>query len=353
MTEIPRWGTVHAAPHERLLQIRAGRVVKNQQGGSCFLWPGDTVARVDMSVKRLQFTADQITRERTGVAVTGLAVFRVVQPLLAFRMLDLSSPEGYQLILREMFVGATRRLVANLTLDECLTRRKDALAAELMAEVAPVVQGSGSEGDDTARGWGIALDTIEIQDVRVLSEEVFERLQAGYREQLALAALGAKAEVEREEARLQAERARARESARRELMALEEERLSAERARQRAEVEHRARLARLEEDEQIRRSEAEASGRVRVAEQEAAALRLLGEARADSVRLEREAASTISADRLHELLLTETLPRMAEAFAGSVDHAVMIGGGESNAITQGLAGVLATLRGFGVRLPGA
>ena len=50
MSELPTWGLVHAAPHERLLLIRDGRVVKNQQGGSCFRWPGDTVARVDMSV---------------------------------------------------------------------------------------------------------------------------------------------------------------------------------------------------------------------------------------------------------------------------------------------------------------
>lgn len=373
MIEMKSWGLITAAPHERLLQIRSGRVVRNQQGGSCWKWPGDTIARVDTSVRRLHFTADQITRERTGVQVTGLAVFRVVQPLLAWRMLNLEQPESFQQILREMFVGATRRLVANLTLDECLTRRKDALAAELMAEVAPVVQGSGKEGDDAHQGWGVALDTIEIQDVRVLSSEVFERLQAPYREELALSALAARAVVEREEARLTAERASAREDARRELMSLEEQRLEAERARERVLRQHEAELARrkaeerlreleLEMDARIRRlerkaevqralSEQEAESRVRVAEQEAARERLLGEARADAIRREREAASTISPDRLQEILLTETLPRMAEAFHGSVEHAVLISGGESSVIAQGIAQVAATLQAFGVQLP--
>lgn len=373
MPEIPNWGVVHAAPHERLLQIRTGKVIRNQQGGSCFKWPGDTVARVDTSVRRLQFRADQVTRERVGVAVTGLAVFRVVQPLLAYRMLDLEDPDGFHEILREMFVGATRRLVANLTLDECLTRRKDALATELMAEVAPVVQGSGREGDDTAQGWGVALDTIEVQDVRVLSEEVFQRLQAPYREALALSALSAHAEVEREEARLAAERAQARESARRELMAKEEERLLAERARQRADVEHRAGLAWMEEAARLRREEAEnqaraarvehraavrralaeasAESRVHIAEQDAAAERVLGQARAENTRLEREAASGITPDRLQEILLTETLPRMAEAFRGSVDQAVVVGGGDLSFLSQGVAQVMATLRAFGVVLP--
>ncbi len=373
MIEMKSWGLVTAAPHERLLQIRSGRVVRNQQGGSCWKWPGDTIARVDTSVRRLHFTADQITRERTGVQVTGLAVFRVVQPLLAWRMLNLEQPESFQQILREMFVGATRRLVANLTLDECLTRRKDALAAELMAEVAPVVQGSGKEGDDAHQGWGVALDTIEIQDVRVLSSEVFERLQAPYREELALSALAARAVVEREEARLTAERASAREDARRELMSLEEQRLEAERARERVLRQHEAELARrkaeehlrgleLEMDARIRRlerkaevqralAEQEAESGVRVAEQEAARERLLGEARADAIRREREAASTVSPDRLQEILLTETLPRMAEAFRGSVEHAVIVGGGESSVIAQGIAQVAATLQAFGVQLP--
>lgn len=371
----PSWGMITAAPHERLLHIRGGRILKNEQGGSCFKWPGDTVARVDTSVKRLQFTADQVTRERVGVAVTGLAVFRVVQPLLAWRMLNMDDPDGFQEILREMFVGATRRLVANLTLDECMTRRKDALAAELIAEVVPVVQGSGQASDDTGAGWGVAIDTIEIQDVRVLSSEVFERLQAPFREELALAALAARAEVEREEARLTAERARARESARHELMGLEEQRLDAERARRRAEQLHQTELARLNEDEELRRLDAEISARiarlqrkaelmrsraeadaesqVRVAEQEATRERLLGEARAETIRREREAAATISPDRLQEILLTETLPRMAEAWRGSVQSAVVVGGGDQDWVSLGMARVVATLQAFGVRLPAA
>lgn len=374
MTPLPSWGFIQVAPHERLLQIRNGKVVRDLQGGSCFRWPGDTIARIDTSVKRLHFTADQITRERTGVQVTGLAVFRVVQPLLAYRMLNMEQPEGFQQILREMFVGATRRLVANLDLNDCLTRRKDALAAELMAEVVPVVQGRGQEGDDTNQGWGVAIDTIEIQDVRVLSSEVFERLQAPYREELALAALAAKAEVEREEARLSAERAQARERARHELMALEEQRLEAERQRERVLREHEADLARGREEERLARldaeitskiqrfgrmsevkrthAEADAHSRMRVAEQEAMSERLMGEARADTIRREREAASTVTPDRLQEILLTETLPRMAEAFRGSVQHAVMIGG-DSSAIAQGVAQVAATLQAFGLKLPAA
>ena len=352
MSEQPGWGRVTAAPHERLIQIRDGKIVKNLQGGSCFKWPSDTVARVDTSVKRLQFTADQITRERVGVAVTGLAVYRVVEPLLAYRMLNLDDPQGLTSILTEMFVGATRRLVANLGLEECLTRRKDALATELMIEVAPVVQGSGKDGDEAHAGWGVALDTIEIQDVRVLSDEVFARLQAPYREALALSALTAHAEVEREEARIQTERARAREQSRRELMALEEERLEAERGRQRVGVEHAAQLSALQEEARRDREAAEARAAVGVAELEASAERIRGEARAENLRLERAASSALSPERLQEILLTETLPRVAEAFAGTVEHAVVVSGeGDMRFLGQGVAAVMSTLQAFGVALP--
>ena len=353
MTRIPAWGTITAAPHEHLIHLRDGRVVRAAQGGSCFRWPRDTVALVDTSVRRLQFTADQVTREKVGVAVTGLAVFRVVAPLVAWRMLDLTRPEALADILREMFVGSTRRLVANLTLDDCMTRRKDALAAELLAEIAPVVQGAGRVADDADRGWGVALDTIEIQDVRVLSQEVFERLQAPYREELALSALQARAEVEREQATLAHARARATEDRRRELMALEEARVEAERARARANTAHNAELKRTEHEADMARTEERAKLRVRTAELEAAAERVAGETRAELTRLQRDAESQVSDARLQEVLLTETLPRVAEAFSGSFEHATVISGGEMDFLTQGITQVLAAFRAMGGTLPGA
>ena len=96
--------------------------------------PGDWVSPAPTSINRLQFAADQVTREKVGVEVQGLAVFRVVDPLMAYRMLNFSfterASEKLTGILGEMFVGATRRLVANLTVEEVLTRRKDALATE-------------------------------------------------------------------------------------------------------------------------------------------------------------------------------------------------------------------------------
>ncbi len=423
---IPQWGRVTAAPHEHLLLIRNGQVVRSQQGGSCFKRPGDVVALVDTSVHRLQFTADQVTREKTGVRVTGLAVFRIVEPEIAYRMLNLGQPDDYHEILREMFTGATRRLVANLSLEDCLTRRKDALATELMSEVAPVVQGGGRPQDGTDRGWGVAIDTIEVQDVRILSEEVFSRLQAPYREGLALEAARAEAGVAQERAQIEAEQAHAKEQHRRELMAIEEARLEAERERARQRLAHQQELKQLAQqstatlekaalEAQIaserRQTEAEAErerlelrGRaerealwakakaakaqveaeaqatrerlaaealaererlaakvsaererllaeagVETARMRAEAVREEGAAAAEVKRLERAAMDQISPARLQEIALSETLPRMAEAFSDSVQQATVISG-DMSFLGAGMAQATASLKAVGFDL---
>lgn len=198
-----KWGWISARPSEFLVHMRRGKLMPSSgQGASCFKWPGDSVAIVPTTIQKLCFTADQVTSEKVGVEVTGLAVYRIAEPMIAFRMLNFSYPERAQEkleeMLAEMFVGAARRLVANLTVEECLVRRKEGLAQELMREIAPVVSGNGRLDDDTDKGWGVVIDTIEIQDVRVLSAAVFSNMQARFRQEQ---------EQKAREAALQTERA--------------------------------------------------------------------------------------------------------------------------------------------------
>jgi len=329
MTEMPSWGRVVARPHEFLIQMRQGRVVKSGQGMSCFRWPGDSVAVLPTSIAKLSFVADQVTLEKVGVAVTGLAVYRIAEPMLAFRMFDLDTT-SLENILRDMFVGATRRIVAGLTVEECLTHRKERVAAALLGEIAPVLGGGGALADGTQQGWGVLLDTVEIQDVKVLSEQVFSRLQAPFRESLALAALGARDRVVTEEARLAAEQRRLAEHARRELMAEEEARIAAELRR---EADLRAHqdllLERAQAAELARKRDRAEADRLR-ASVELASQREAGEVAAEIERMRRAARSDLSEARLSEILLTETMPAMANAFRGSFDkiHVTSTSGGD-------------------------
>ena len=344
MTTIPRWGRVTAQPNEFLIQMRGARVVRAGQGLSCFKWPSDSVTVVPTSIAKLSFSADQVTLEKVGVEVKGLAVYRIAEPLLAYRMIDLDRTSLTD-VLREMFVGATRRIVAGLTLDECITHRKDRVAGALMTEIVPILAGEGAPGDTNAAGWGVVLDTIEIQDVRVLSQEVFSRLQAPYREKLALEALLAESHVAEERARLEAERRRTEEQTRRALMAEEESRIAAER--------RRAEEARRHEDDLLReRQEAALSRAQRQAEADRArgvvdleAKRAAAALEAELVRQHREAHVDLSESRLREIMITQTMPEVARAFResfGRVNVTTAAQGGELLAfLTAGLDQVLA------------
>lgn len=315
----PRWGRVTANANEFLIQMRRGRVVRSGQGLSCFKWPWDSVAIVPTSIAKLSFAADQVTTEKVGVEVRGLAVYRIADPMLAFRMIETDRSTLTE-ILRDMFVGATRRIVANLTLNECITHRKDLVAEALMGEIAPILAGEGSAMDTNGSGWGVVLDTIEIQDVRVLSQEVFSRLQAPYREKLALDALLAEDRVKQERAKLDADRRRAEEQARRELMAEEEARILVERRRADEKRKHDDELEsrRLEAELARQRRKAEAERERGAIELEAK--REAGETDAALVKASRAAYVDLTEARLREIMMTETMPALATAFRGSFDR---------------------------------
>ena len=74
-------------------------------------------------------------------------------------MLNFSYPERAQQkleeVLTEMFMGAARRLIANLTVDECLQKRKAALAVELKGE-RPLIPELIALLEDADRGVGRA-----------------------------------------------------------------------------------------------------------------------------------------------------------------------------------------------------
>ncbi|MBZ5714196.1 SPFH domain-containing protein [Nannocystis pusilla] len=336
--KMKRWGFITAKPSEYLIHVRRGRIrrASTGQGASCFKWPWDSVAVIPTTINRLQFTADQVTLEKVGVQITGLAVYRIAEPELTFRMLNFSYSERAQEklgeILTEMFVGATRRLVANLRVEDAMTRRKESIARELMAELVPIVEGRGRTDDTTATGWGVVIDTVEIQNVQILSDTVFQDMQARFRAELALRARMAEMESAREIATLEATSSRqieeariASETATRELKAQAESRtmqIELAEAAKRDEIE-----ARAAEEQRVRdqmRLFAELKGSTELAEERAAReqaralaelkaatelaeergareqARLLGELRAKT-QIEQEKAAQAEAVRLAQL----------------------------------------------------
>ena len=373
-----RWGFVKALPSEYLVHVRRGEVRKRSsgQGATCFKWPRDSIAIVPTSLQRLHFRADQVTMERVGVEVKGLAVYRIAEPLLAYRVLNFSYPERAQQkleeVLTEMFMGAARRLIANLTVDECLQKRKAALAVELLREIAPVVGASGHPADGTDRGWGVVIDTIEIQEVRVMSQGVFASMQAPYRAALEQKAREATAEANRaialrehayhrsvEEARIENER-----ELRRKQQALEEQEAQAATA-----LKEQAARAEIQIAEQRARAELEAAElRAKALEAQIA----LDSVREKAERHRREAelaiaeregrvhaeitmldaqAQLVASDAQAKVLTAQKLPELAAAIGQRIGEVrITQMGGEGNPfsqLTQGVSAVLAMVKTVG------
>ena len=370
-----RWGFVSAKPSEFLVHVRRGAVrpQSSGQGATCLKLPWDSVAVIPTSLQQLRFRADQVTIERVGVEITGLAVYRIAEPLIAYRVLNFSFPERAQEKLEQtltsMFVGAARRLIANLTLDDCLQKRKLALADELLREVAPVVGGEGRLEDATSQGWGIVLDTIEIQEVRVLSESVFAQLQAPYRTGLDRRAREARAEAEKEITAREASCSRAIEEARIQAalaIAAKKQELAQQQivdaaalSERKAEIELRAseaETARRLRREELRKLEAEAElgafsvlveAAQKKAELERARLAVVVDTRraeAEIKRVEGESAAAVA--QAHALVrvttseadarlkLAEKLPELAGAIGGKIGEMKVthIGGDASGAL---------------------
>ena len=374
--KLKRWGYVGAKPSEYLVCTRRGDIDRRRsgQGRRIFKWPWDSVSIVPTTLQRIEFTADQVTKERVGVQVTGIAVYRIAEPLLAFRVLNFTyseaASEKLAATLREMFVGAARRLIANLALEDCLTRRKEAIAGFLMEEIAPVVGGEGSPHDTTTKGWGVVIDTIEIQSVTIQSQQVFAHLQAPFRAAIAARAELADVERRREIARVEAERAlqqiQLTEQERRAKAAADVAALEAERRRVEAihaqsalEIEHerQSRLARQAAELEAARKQADLSLELR--ERDAQMKEHENQLEALHQKRMAEIEQLLAQGRVMHNLVTHGLPKIAEALSqtfGTV-HYTQIGdggnGGPLNAVPAALAQLLAVAKSFGVKLPGA
>ncbi len=302
--KMKRWGFVTAKPSEYLIHMRRGRIRRRTsgQGASCWKWPWDSVAVIPTTINRLQFTADQVTLEKVGVQITGLAVFRVVEPELTFRMLNFSfserASEKLVDILGEMFVGATRRLVATLSVEEAMTKRKEAIGQALMAELAPVVAGAGKTEDTTARGWGVVIDTVEIQDVKILSESVFRNMQAKFRAELEMRARRAELASAKDIATQEASSARE----------IEEAKIAAETATREMRAQAESQTSEIELRERAKREALEArEAEVRIAREQArkvAELRAAAELAGEEARQE-EAARLEAIERDKRLAASE------------------------------------------------
>ena len=166
-------------PNQWMLVIRNGRVVKSGIGISSFTQYGDKIVKFPSRINKVKFSAQQVTQEMQGIEVSGViiwAIFREADgPSRAYKMLgeDLKQPvpKTANDSLVDMANSIVRDRIANATIDTILRKRSD-LRDAIRKEMNEVVN-----------GWGVWLESVEITDVKIMSNALFKNLQTEFREE--------------------------------------------------------------------------------------------------------------------------------------------------------------------------
>lgn len=179
MSSTRRFGYVVAGPSEFAIHRRRGRTRKMGLGISFVCLPLiDRYYLIPSSAQSLNFAADQITSENQGVEVAGFAVWKIEDPQKASSNFDFSnSPSSLVSIgenLRNVVEFAIRHQVANMTIEEVL-RKRGSIILQLKKELSYM-----------AGQWGLLIETVEIRNVKVLSEQLFKQMQAPFRDKMRL-----------------------------------------------------------------------------------------------------------------------------------------------------------------------
>ncbi|HNV47439.1 MAG TPA: SPFH domain-containing protein [Spirochaetota bacterium] len=167
-----------ALPNEYLVQIGQKTVRPVLGGRKLRLFR--KFLRVPASVQTLNFVTDNANIDFQGIGIEGYASWRIdpSNPARSITTLDFFDENDPMARtnneLRTICVEAVRHVISNMTIDEAMKKKED-IAERLKAQLKEV------EGQ-----WGIVFDQVGIEKVRIMSNKLFEELQAQFRDRLRL-----------------------------------------------------------------------------------------------------------------------------------------------------------------------
>jgi len=168
-----KWGFIRVNPSDYVIVFQKGKIVKEGRGLSFFKWMSTQYVIIPALVSNIPFIADRVTIENQGVEVSGFAIWKIDNPskaYLHFNFSDETNPaEKISLFLREVVESAIRHMVANMTIEDVL-RKRGTIILQLKNELEYI-----------STQWGIAIETIEIKNVKILSSQLFSNMQDKYR----------------------------------------------------------------------------------------------------------------------------------------------------------------------------
>ncbi len=168
-------GYVVTNPAEFAIHQRRGRIKQKGRGISFFVLPViDRYYLIPSTTHTISFIADQITAENQGVEVSGFALWKITEPERSSLSFDFSDAAGavgrISESLKEVVESAIRHQVAKMTIEDVL-RKRGSIILQLKQELAYI-----------ADQWGLTIETIEIKNVRIMSEQLFANMQAKFRD---------------------------------------------------------------------------------------------------------------------------------------------------------------------------
>ncbi|CAL5998563.1 SPFH_domain/Band 7 family protein [Hexamita inflata] len=160
-----------ANPNEWLLIIQNGKLKKAGVGLKALVWPTQTAVKFPSAIQRIEFSANNVTKEMQGIEVSGFAIWSVNRegdgPFRSYKYTQDGNANGN---VQTMCESIVRHQIANHSMQDILTNRntlRDEMKADLQKQLS---------------GWGIWLETVEITVVRICSYSLFEDLQAEFRQ---------------------------------------------------------------------------------------------------------------------------------------------------------------------------
>eukprot|EP01084_Bolivina_argentea_P064113 116957_1 len=166
-----------ALPNEWLLVIKDGVLKTHGIGISVFRGIGETVVRFPSLLNKVTFSAQQVSKEMQGVELNGFLIWVINRdgtgPLKAYKhiknLANLTENAEVNQHIKSMAESIVRHQIANLEINEVIAQRK---------KVRDRITG---EMQEILSGWGIWLETVEITEVKILSNSLFNDLQQPYR----------------------------------------------------------------------------------------------------------------------------------------------------------------------------
>jgi len=179
-----------ALPNEYLVVIGKSKI-KPILGGKKFRLFSKFI-HVPAYVQRLKFLTDNANIHYQGIEIQGYASWRIdpqhpeksLSTLDFFNETDPMAKTNDEL--KTICIEAVRHVIANMTIDDAL-KKKDDIADRLFIQLKTI--------EDK---WGIVFDQVGIEQVRIMSDTLFQDLQSEFRSKLRLNAEITTIETDRE-----------------------------------------------------------------------------------------------------------------------------------------------------------